>query len=63
MVYMGSKNDEDPDEILAQNHQILASVHTGRSVFCFSTSFKSKGTSFFSLWLFWHISDCVGNCL
>lgn len=32
MVYMGSNNGEDPDEILAQNHQILASVHTGRSV-------------------------------
>ncbi|KAK9948200.1 hypothetical protein M0R45_003787 [Rubus argutus] len=29
VVYMGSKNGEDPDEILAQNHQILASVHTG----------------------------------
>lgn len=31
MVYMGSKTGEDPDEILKQNHQMLASVHRGRS--------------------------------
>ncbi|XP_070670716.1 subtilisin-like serine-protease S isoform X2 [Malus domestica] len=29
VVYMGSKNGEDPDEILTQNHEMLASVHTG----------------------------------
>ncbi|KAM1836203.1 hypothetical protein ACFX14_018160 [Malus domestica] len=29
VVYMGSKNGEDPAEILTQNHEILASVHTG----------------------------------
>lgn len=31
VVYMGSKTGEDPDEILKQNHQMLASVHRGRS--------------------------------
>lgn len=43
---MGSKNGDDPDEILMQNHQMLASVHSGRSVFqqvhAFISSFKSK---------------------
>ncbi|XP_021804562.1 subtilisin-like protease SBT3.5 [Prunus avium] len=29
VVYMGSKNGDDPDEILMQNHQMLASVHSG----------------------------------
>ncbi|KAM1605818.1 hypothetical protein PS2_026514 [Malus domestica] len=29
VVYMGSKNGEDPDEILTQNHEMLAFVHTG----------------------------------
>lgn len=29
MVYMGSKTEEDPEEILRSNHQILASVHGG----------------------------------
>ncbi|PON53618.1 Subtilase [Trema orientale] len=29
VVYMGSKTGEDPDEIMRQNHQILASVHGG----------------------------------
>ncbi|KAM0975071.1 subtilisin-like serine-protease S [Malus sylvestris] len=29
VVYMGSKNGEDPAEILTQNHEMLASVHTG----------------------------------
>ena len=33
VVYMGSKNGEHPDDILKQNHQILAEVHRGRSVF------------------------------
>lgn len=32
MVYMGSKTEEDPEETLRSNHQILASVHGGRSV-------------------------------
>ena len=33
VVYMGSKTgQEDPDELLRQNHQILASVHEGRYV-------------------------------
>lgn len=27
VVYMGSKTEEHPDEILKQNHQMLASVH------------------------------------
>ncbi|KAJ4829949.1 hypothetical protein Tsubulata_008377 [Turnera subulata] len=29
VVYRGSQNGEDPDDILSQNHQILASVHEG----------------------------------
>ncbi|GAV74322.1 Peptidase_S8 domain-containing protein/PA domain-containing protein/Inhibitor_I9 domain-containing protein [Cephalotus follicularis] len=29
VVYMGSKTDEDSDEILRQNHQMLAAVHSG----------------------------------
>ncbi|XP_024024475.1 subtilisin-like protease SBT3.5 [Morus notabilis] len=29
VVYMGSKTGEDPDEIMRNNHQILASVHGG----------------------------------
>ncbi|KAM1587564.1 hypothetical protein ACFX1X_027039 [Malus domestica] len=29
VVYMGSKNGEDPDDILTQNHEMLAFVHTG----------------------------------
>ena len=31
VVYMGSKTGEDPDDILKHNHQMLASVHSGRS--------------------------------
>lgn len=30
VVYMGSKSLEYPDDILKENHQILASVHSGR---------------------------------
>jgi len=30
VVYMGSKSLEYPDDILNENHQILASVHSGR---------------------------------
>jgi hypothetical protein len=30
VVYMGSKTGEDPDEIMSQDHQMLAAVHTGR---------------------------------
>ena len=26
MVYMGSKTGEDPDEIMSQDHQMLAAV-------------------------------------
>ncbi|KHN12162.1 Cucumisin [Glycine soja] len=29
VVYMGSKSGEHPDDILKENHQILASVHSG----------------------------------
>ncbi|XP_004512298.1 subtilisin-like serine-protease S isoform X2 [Cicer arietinum] len=29
VVYMGSKSSEDPDDILKQNHQMLADVHKG----------------------------------
>ncbi|KAL9328341.1 hypothetical protein ACSQ67_003344 [Phaseolus vulgaris] len=29
VVYMGSKTGEDPDDILKQNHQMLAAVHRG----------------------------------
>ncbi|XP_014521221.1 subtilisin-like protease SBT5.3 [Vigna radiata var. radiata] len=29
VVYMGSKTGEDPDDILKQNHQMLAAVHSG----------------------------------
>lgn len=29
VVYMGSTSGEDPDEILSQNHQMLAAVHRG----------------------------------
>lgn len=33
-MYMGSRdNGDDPDEILKQNHHMLASIHQGRSVF------------------------------
>lgn len=34
MVYMGSVTNEDPDDSLWQDHQMLASVHSGRSVWC-----------------------------
>lgn len=30
-MYMGSKTGEHPDDILKENHQMLASVHSGRS--------------------------------
>ena len=30
MVYMGSKSGDDPDDVLSQNHLMLASVHGGR---------------------------------
>lgn len=30
-MYMGSKTEEHPDEILKQNHQMLAALHRGRS--------------------------------
>ncbi|CAL0311712.1 unnamed protein product [Lupinus luteus] len=29
VVHMGSKTDQDPDDIIKENHQILASVHSG----------------------------------
>ncbi|OVA01042.1 Peptidase S8/S53 domain [Macleaya cordata] len=29
VVYMGSKTNEDPDEILRQNHQLLTEIHGG----------------------------------
>jgi hypothetical protein len=32
VVYMGSKSWENPDDILKENHQILASVHSGRLI-------------------------------
>lgn len=30
VVYMGNKSGQDPDDILNHNHQMLASVHSGR---------------------------------
>jgi len=31
VVYMGSKSGEHPDDVLRENHQMLAAVHSGRS--------------------------------
>lgn len=59
MVYMGSKTEEHPDEILKQNHQMLAAVHRGRSAqyhefnfslcffFFFGYSVLVSGSTFF----------------
>ncbi|ONK68746.1 uncharacterized protein A4U43_C05F15520 [Asparagus officinalis] len=47
VVYMGSKNAENPDEILKQNHQMLTSLHGGSiekakasHVYSYSNGFK-----------------------
>lgn len=40
VVYMGSRgSDEDPDEILRQNHQMLTSIQQGRSISSSSSLF------------------------
>ena len=49
MVYMGSKTGEDPDDILKQNHQMLAAVHSGRSEFRIMSSFFWKVHPFFHI--------------
>lgn len=39
VVYMGSKSSEDPNDTLSHNHQILAAVHGGRSLYLLSFLF------------------------
>ena len=57
MVYMGSKTGEDPDDILKQNHQMLASVHSGRSELIQSFPFSDSADVSDANSLFLVISD------
>jgi len=63
VVYMGSKSGDDPDDVLSQNHHMLASVHGGRSKLCalFNTfmSFVVSLFCFLFVGLMWCATDSV----
>lgn len=64
MVYMGSKTGEDPDDILKQNHQMLAAVHRGRSELRINTIFLLENSSLFPYFLYGvFLFFLVGICL